>query len=74
MLNTRTGELIEKTLEHDGHEARKFYSTLPGQVPGGDRSYRVDALVFEIAGGPLDRLPGGSSVEGACRRATQAEA
>jgi transposase len=52
MLNTETGELIEKTVEHDGHEVRKFYSTLPGQVPGGDRSYRVDALVFEIDGGP----------------------
>ena len=32
MLNTETGELIEKTLEHDGDEVRKFYSTLPGQV------------------------------------------
>ena len=32
MLNTETGELIEKTLQHDGHEVRKFYSTLPGQV------------------------------------------
>jgi hypothetical protein len=74
MLNTETGELIEKTVEHDGHEVRKFYSTLPGQVPGGDRSYRVDALVLEIDGGPVDRLPGGSSVEGPCRRATQTEA
>jgi len=26
MLNTETGELIEKTLEHDGDEVRKFYS------------------------------------------------
>jgi hypothetical protein len=32
MLNTETGELIEKTLEHDGDQVRKFYSTLPGQV------------------------------------------
>jgi hypothetical protein len=32
MLNTETGELIEKTLEHDGDEVRKFYCTLPGQV------------------------------------------
>src|SRR5713226_3816318 len=32
MLNTETGELIEKTLEHDGDEVRKFYSALPGQV------------------------------------------
>ena len=32
MLNTETGELIEKTLKHDGDDVRKFYSTLPGQV------------------------------------------
>jgi transposase len=32
MLNTETGELIEKTLKHDGEEVRKFYSALPGQV------------------------------------------
>src|SRR6202162_943561 len=34
-LNTETGELIEKTMEHDGDEVRKFYSTLPGQVLAG---------------------------------------
>jgi hypothetical protein len=32
MLNSETGELIEKTLEHDGDEVRKFYSALPGQL------------------------------------------
>jgi transposase len=32
MLDTATGELIEKTLKHDGDEVRKFYSALPGQV------------------------------------------
>jgi len=32
MLDTETGELFEKTLEHDGDEVWKFYSTLPGQV------------------------------------------
>jgi hypothetical protein len=32
MLNTETAELIKKTLEHNGDEVRKFYSTLPGQV------------------------------------------
>ncbi len=32
MLDTETGELVEKTLEHDGDEVRKFYSALPGQV------------------------------------------
>ncbi len=32
MLDTETGELVEKTLQHDGDELRKFYSALPGQV------------------------------------------
>jgi transposase len=32
MLDTATGELVEKTLEHDGDEVRKFYSALPSQV------------------------------------------
>ena len=32
MLDTDTGELVEKTLEHDGEEVREFYSALPRQV------------------------------------------
>jgi len=32
MLDTDTGELVEKTLEHQGDELRKFYSALPGPV------------------------------------------
>jgi hypothetical protein len=31
MLDSETGEVVENTLEHDGDEVRKFYSTLPGQ-------------------------------------------
>jgi hypothetical protein len=70
MLNTETGELIEKTLEHDGHEVRKPYSALPGQVLLGIEAIRSMHWFFEIDGGPGDRLPGGSSVEGPCRRTT----
>jgi transposase len=32
MLDTDTGELIEKTLGHDGDEVRNFYSALRGPV------------------------------------------
>ena len=35
MLDTETGELVEKTLEHDGDEVRKFYSALTGPVQVG---------------------------------------
>lgn len=29
MVDTETGELVEKTLKHEGEEVRKFYSALP---------------------------------------------
>src|SRR6266853_3774652 len=32
MLDTDTGELEEKTLEHEGEELRRFYSALPGPI------------------------------------------
>jgi transposase len=32
LWDTDTGELVEKTLEHDGDELRKFYSALPGPI------------------------------------------
>jgi transposase len=32
MLDTDTGELVEKTLEHDGEKVREFYAALPGPV------------------------------------------
>jgi transposase len=32
MLDTDTGELVEKTLEHDGKQVREFYAALPGPV------------------------------------------
>jgi len=32
MLDTETGELVEKTLEHEGEKVREFYASLPGPV------------------------------------------
>ena len=32
MLDTETGELVEKILEHEGEKVREFYSALPGPV------------------------------------------
>ncbi len=32
MLDTDTGELVEKALEHDGEKVREFYAALPGPV------------------------------------------
>ena len=30
MLNVETGEIVEKTLQHEGNSVREFYSTLAG--------------------------------------------
>ncbi len=30
MLDTETGEVVEKTLEHEGEKVREFYAALPG--------------------------------------------
>jgi hypothetical protein len=32
VLDDRTGELVEKELQHEGNEVREFYSTLPPPV------------------------------------------
>jgi hypothetical protein len=48
MFDTETGELLEKTLEHDGDEVRKFYSPLTGPVQGLEAW--IDALVSGVDG------------------------
>jgi transposase len=32
MLDTDTGELVEKVLEHDGEKVREFYAALTGPI------------------------------------------
>jgi hypothetical protein len=32
MLDTGTGEVVNRTLTHEGNGVREFYSTLPGPV------------------------------------------
>src|SRR5271170_6970321 len=34
MLDTETGQLVKKSLQHHGDKVREFYSALPGQVLG----------------------------------------
>ena len=31
MLDTETGEVVEKTLQHEGEKVREFYSALPAR-------------------------------------------
>ena len=37
MVDSDTGELVEKTLEHEGEGVRKFYSALPSPVLVGSK-------------------------------------
>jgi len=32
MLDTDTGEVVEKTLDHEGEKVREFYAALPGPI------------------------------------------
>ena len=32
MLDTETGEVVNRTLQHEGNEVREFYSELPRPV------------------------------------------
>ena len=45
MLNVETGEVVEKTLQHEGESVREFYSTLP----------RITALATETFWGHAAR-------------------
>ena len=74
MLNVETGEIVEKTLQHEGDSVREFYSTLPRPILRGDRSDRFDAVVPGVDGRAGDRLSGGPSGEDPCSRTAEAKA
>ena len=37
MLNVETGEIVEKTLQHEGNSVREFYSTLRDRLEWGSK-------------------------------------
>ena len=43
MLDTETGEVVEKRLEHEDGEAKRFYEGLETPGAGGDREHGVYA-------------------------------
>ena len=73
MLNSDTGELQEKTLEHEGETVREFYSTLSGPILVGIEA-TGSMLVPGNAGRAGDRMPSRSSGENPPSRNTQAKA
>jgi len=45
MLDTTTGEVVNRTLMHEGDEVRELYFSASAPSAGGYRSHRADALV-----------------------------
>ena len=74
MLNVETGEVVEKTLQHEGDSVREFYSTLAGPVRVGIEADRFDAVVPGVNGRAGDRLPGGPSGENPRGRTAETKA
>ena len=63
MLDNDTGELQEKTLEHQGETVREVLFRTAWSDSGGDRSDRLDAVVPGVDGRAGDRMPRRSSPE-----------
>ena len=61
MLDGDTGEVVERTLTHDGDTVREFYASIPGPAVVGHRSDRIDGVVSPVAGGVGDPMPRGAS-------------
>ena len=61
MLDSDTGELEEKTLEHEGETVREVSFRTAWSDSGGDRSDRLDAVVPGVDGRAGNRMPSWSS-------------
>jgi len=59
MLDTVTGEVVNRTLMHEGKEVREFYSELPRPVLVGIESDWTHAVVSKSAGRIGNRVSGG---------------
>jgi transposase len=71
MLDGDTGEVVERTLTHDGESVREFLCVDLPTSGGRHRSDRIDGVVSPVTGGVGDPVPGGASgrrSEGETRR------
>ena len=73
VLNTETGEVEERVLEHEGNEVREFYSGLPGPVRVGIEASCATQMVFAVDGRVGRGVLGGTPGQDPCVRAAQAE-
>jgi hypothetical protein len=73
IVDRETGELIEKTLSHEGDAVREFYAG-PGSSSGGrDRGHGHDAKISRTARRTRHRVPSGPSGQDPCGRNPEAE-
>ena len=61
MVDTESGELEERRLNHEGKEVERFYGGSGGSDRGGDREHRVIDLVSRG-----DGQTGGTTASGRC--------
>ena len=73
MLDTDTGELEDKTLEHQGETVREFYSALSGPILVGIEATGSMQWFLELME-ELGRMPSRSSGENPQSRNTQTKA
>ena len=73
MLDTTTGEVVSRTLTHEGNAVREFYSELHAPGVRGYRSDRTDAMVSKSAGRIRYRMSGRGRYKDSCSRTPQAK-
>jgi hypothetical protein len=56
MLNVETGEIVEKTSQHERRVGARVLVDSPTSDLYGDRSHRLDALVLGVDGRAGDRM------------------
>ena len=59
MLDTETGEVVNRTLMHEGNQVREFYSELPRPVLVGIEAIGPMQWFLVSAGAVGNRMPGG---------------
>ena len=73
MIDTETGEVVNRTLMHEGNEVREFYAQLPQPVLVGIEAIGPMQWFFGSAGAVGNRMPGRRRRQDSCGGTPQAE-
>jgi hypothetical protein len=74
MVDTETGEFVEKTLPHERERPARVLRSLGRSGGGGHRSHRINAVVLGAAGRVGHPNPGGTPGRDSSERNAEAEA